>query len=41
VDTTTEVSPETTLTIEQRGRAMTATVVKTPFVRAGQWATGN
>jgi aminomethyltransferase len=41
VDTTTEVNPKTTLTIEQRGRAMTATVVKTPFVRAGQWATGN
>ena len=26
-------------TIEQRGRSMAATVVDTPFVRAGQWAT--
>ena len=25
------------LTIEQRGRAVPATVVRTPFVRAGQW----
>jgi hypothetical protein len=26
-------------TIEQRGRSVPATVVKTPFIRAGQWAT--
>jgi hypothetical protein len=24
--------------VEQRGRALPATVVKTPFIRAGQWA---
>ncbi len=39
VDSGADAAPGSTVTIEQRGRAMEATVVKTPFVRAGQWAT--
>ena len=39
VDSGADAAPGTTVTIEQRGRAMEAAVVKTPFVRAGQWAT--
>ncbi|HEY1990000.1 MAG TPA: glycine cleavage system aminomethyltransferase GcvT [Acidimicrobiales bacterium] len=38
VDSGAAAGPGTTVTIEQRGRAMEAAVVKTPFVRAGQWA---
>jgi aminomethyltransferase len=38
VDSGATAAPGTTVTIEQRGRTMEATVVKTPFVRAGQWA---
>jgi aminomethyltransferase len=38
VDTGADAAPGSTVTIEQRGRTMEATVVKTPFVRAGQWA---
>jgi len=41
VDTTSDTAPGTTVTIEQRGRTTEATVVKTPFVRAGQWATSS
>ncbi len=38
VDAGTGATSGATLTIEQRGRAIQATVVDTPFVRAGQWA---
>jgi aminomethyltransferase len=38
VDTGADAAPGSTVTIEQRGRTMEATVVKTPFVLAGQFA---
>jgi len=38
VDSTVDASPGRVLGLEQRGRSRDATVVPTPFVRAGQWA---
>jgi glycine cleavage system aminomethyltransferase T len=38
IDTTVDPQPEVAVDIEQRGRTLPATVVKTPFTRAGQWA---
>ncbi|MGO8872014.1 MAG: glycine cleavage system aminomethyltransferase GcvT [Acidimicrobiales bacterium] len=38
LDTAAEVPPGSAVEIEQRGRALPATVVPTPFVRPGQWA---
>jgi aminomethyltransferase len=38
VDATTDADPGGTVTLEQRGRTRDATVVTTPFVRAGQFA---
>jgi aminomethyltransferase len=39
LDTSFDPQPSMPFTIEQRGRSVPATVVKTPFIRAGQWAT--
>ncbi|MBF6558091.1 MAG: glycine cleavage system aminomethyltransferase GcvT [Acidimicrobiales bacterium] len=38
IDATVDPQPEMAVDIEQRGRKLPATVVKTPFTRAGQWA---
>jgi len=38
IDTSFGPEPGMAVEVEQRGRALPATVVKTPFVRAGQWA---
>ncbi len=38
IDAAIEPTPPMAVDIEQRGRAIPATVVRTPFVRAGQWA---
>jgi aminomethyltransferase len=38
VDAAIEVHPADTVDVQQRGRTLPASVVKTPFVRAGQWA---
>jgi len=38
IDTSFGPGPGMVMEVEQRGRALPATVVKTPFVRAGQWA---
>jgi len=39
IDATVDPQPEVAVDIEQRGRTLAATVVKTPFTRPGQWAT--
>lgn len=39
IDASFDTEPSAVFAIEQRGRLSEATVVKTPFVRAGQWAT--
>jgi aminomethyltransferase len=38
IDASFDTEPSAVFAIEQRGRSSEATVVKTPFVRAGQWA---
>jgi len=38
VDSSVDASPGTCFELEQRGKTRQATVVATPFVRAGQWA---
>jgi aminomethyltransferase len=38
IDASLDPRPALAVDIEQRGRTLPATVVKTPFVRAGQWA---
>ena len=38
VDAAVDPMPSTAVDIEQRGRAIPATIVRTPFVRAGAWA---
>jgi aminomethyltransferase len=38
IDASVDPQPEVAVDIEQRGRTLPATVVKTPFTRAGQWA---
>ena len=38
VDAAVDPMPSTAVDIEQRGRAIPATIVSTPFVRAGAWA---
>src|SRR5580704_12061702 len=38
IDATVDPQPEVAVDIEQRGRTLAATVVKTPFTRPGQWA---
>ncbi len=38
IDTSFGPEPGMAVEVEQRGRALPATVVKTPFIRAGQWA---
>ncbi|HEV3369078.1 MAG TPA: glycine cleavage system aminomethyltransferase GcvT [Acidimicrobiales bacterium] len=38
IDARVDPQPEVAVDIEQRGRTLPATVVKTPFTRAGQWA---
>jgi aminomethyltransferase len=38
LDSNEESGPDTPVAVEQRGRALSASVVATPFVRAGQWA---
>ncbi|MHB1517046.1 MAG: glycine cleavage system aminomethyltransferase GcvT [Acidimicrobiales bacterium] len=38
VTTAIELPPSAPVTLEQRGRSLTGTVVSTPFVRPGQWA---
>jgi aminomethyltransferase len=40
VDTSFDPEPSMVFDIEQRGRLVPATVVSTPFTRAGQWASG-
>ena len=38
VDSAVDATPGRTLELEQRGKIREATVVTTPFVTAGQWA---
>jgi aminomethyltransferase len=38
VESKVDPKPQMTVDIEQRGRTIPATVVKTPFIHAGQWA---
>lgn len=38
VTTAVELPPSAPVTLEQRGRSLTGTVVNRPFVRPGQWA---
>jgi aminomethyltransferase len=38
IDAAADPQPSSGVEVEQRGRAMEATVVTTPFVRPGQWA---
>ncbi len=38
ISATVDPEPGVTVDIEQRGRTLPATLVKTPFIRAGQWA---
>jgi aminomethyltransferase len=38
VDAAIDPQPAMTVDVEQRGRTLAATVAKTPFTRAGQWA---
>jgi aminomethyltransferase len=39
VESSVDLPPGASVEVEQRGRSLTASVVKTPFVRPGQWAT--